>query len=382
MIETRDQERRENGNRPPRADVSGLEVLDQRAFVRMLRAERKRNERSERRFVLMLLECAGAPNIPKDATVFRKVIDQLVHRTRETDVKGWYKEQAVFGVIFTEVDQRDGSAVVSALLARVSGLISSALSIEEISRIRISFHVFPDDLSGDPSDGPPDLTLYLDETLAAGKRQWSLVSKRLMDVSLSLSILACIFPVMLLIALAIKLTSPGPVLFKQQRLGRFGRTFTFLKFRSMQVANDDSIHHAFVERLINGSLAENGKHEPNRVYKLTNDPRVTPIGRFLRKTSLDELPQFWNVLRGEMSIVGPRPPIPYEYARYRTWHRRRLLSVKPGITGLWQVRGRSRVKFDDMVRLDLHYSETWSIWLDVTILLKTPLAVVLGSGAH
>ena len=118
------------------------------------------------------------------------------------------------------------------------------------------------------------------------------------------------------------------------------------------------------------------------VYKLTSDPRVTPLGRFLRKTSLDELPQFVNVLRGDMSLVGPRPPIPYEFACYAPWHRRRLLEVAPGITGLWQVTGRSRTTFDDMVRLDLAYVRRQSLWLDLKILLKTPLAVVSGGGAY
>ena len=118
------------------------------------------------------------------------------------------------------------------------------------------------------------------------------------------------------------------------------------------------------------------------VYKITNDKRVTPIGKFLRRTSLDELPQFINVLRGEMSLVGPRPAIPYELAVYKTWHRRRVLEVKPGITGLWQVTGRSRVKFDDMVRLDLRYATSWSPWLDFKILMRTPMAVIKGSGAY
>jgi lipopolysaccharide/colanic/teichoic acid biosynthesis glycosyltransferase len=117
-------------------------------------------------------------------------------------------------------------------------------------------------------------------------------------------------------------------------------------------------------------------------YKLTADPRVTPIGRLLRTTSLDELPQFLNVLMGDMSLVGPRPPIPYEVERYRPWHRTRLLATKPGITGLWQVGGRSRVKFDDMVRMDLRYAASWSLWLDIKILLKTPLAVFSTKGAH
>jgi len=118
------------------------------------------------------------------------------------------------------------------------------------------------------------------------------------------------------------------------------------------------------------------------VYKLTKDPRITRVGGFLRKTSLDEIPQFLNVLRGEMSLVGPRPPVPYEVESYDFWHRRRVLEAKPGITGLWQVKGRSRVKFDDMVRLDLQYARTWSPWLDVKILLQTPGAMVIGEGAH
>ena len=118
------------------------------------------------------------------------------------------------------------------------------------------------------------------------------------------------------------------------------------------------------------------------VFKIQKDPRVTPIGRFIRKSSLDELPQFWNVLRGEMSLVGPRPPLAYEFRAYEVWHRRRVLEIKPGITGLWQVEGRSRTRFDDMVRLDLKYARAWSIWLDLKILAQTPAAVIHGEGAH
>ncbi len=121
---------------------------------------------------------------------------------------------------------------------------------------------------------------------------------------------------------------------------------------------------------------------PKVVYKITNDPRITPLGRFLRKTSLDELPQFINVLKGEMSLVGPRPPIPYELENYDAWHRHRLLGKKPGITGLWQVKGRSKTTFDSMVRLDLQYIREWSLWLDVKLLLQTPLAVLRGKGAY
>jgi lipopolysaccharide/colanic/teichoic acid biosynthesis glycosyltransferase len=136
-----------------------------------------------------------------------------------------------------------------------------------------------------------------------------------------------------------------------------------------------------MKRVISGDHDGETEGEKKKVYKMTNDPRITRVGRFLRRTSLDELPQLFNVLTGEMSLVGPRPPLAYECQEYEIWHRRRVLEVKPGMTGLWQVKGRSRVRFDDMVRLDLQYVRTWSLWLDIQILLKTPLAVLLGGDA-
>ena len=194
--------------------------------------------------------------------------------------------------------------------------------------------------------------------------------KRGMDIVGSLLLLIVLSPVFFVIAAAIKLTSRGPVLFRQQRIGEHGTAFTFLKFRSMYVNNDASQHKEYVRKLIAGQADKqptNGKGEG--IFKLTNDPRITPVGNFLRRTSLDELPQFINVLRGDMSLVGPRPPVPYEVEAYATWHRRRLLEAKPGITGLWQVQGRSRVGFDDMVRLDLRYARNCSPWLDLKILV-------------
>jgi lipopolysaccharide/colanic/teichoic acid biosynthesis glycosyltransferase len=157
--------------------------------------------------------------------------------------------------------------------------------------------------------------------------------------------------------------------------------FACLKFRTMHLDNDPSIHREFVRDLIRGEQRSENPQTGMTIYKITHDPRVTAIGRLLRKTSLDELPQFINVLRNEMSLVGPRPPVAYEFEEYDVWHRRRVLEIKPGITGLWQVKGRSRVKFDDMVRLDLQYARGWSLWLDIQIILKTPGAVVFGAGA-
>jgi lipopolysaccharide/colanic/teichoic acid biosynthesis glycosyltransferase len=173
------------------------------------------------------------------------------------------------------------------------------------------------------------------------------------------------------------------VFFRQSRVSQYGKHFTFLKFRSMKVATSDTIHKDYVKNFIAGKAetpTSTGQKAP--VYKITNDPRVTAIGRFMRRTSLDEVPQFWNVFIGEMSLVGPRPPIPYELEAYDVWHRRRLLEVKPGITGLWQIHGRSSTTFDEMVRLDLQYSRTWSPMLDVKILLDTPRAVLMGDGAY
>ena len=226
-------------------------------------------------------------------------------------------------------------------------------------------------------------TLYPDLSQRDDGRKLFRVLKRVMDIAGSFLALLFFSPIFLALALAVKASSKGPIFFRQRRIGQHGKSFVFLKFRSMKLNNDAAIHKAYVQKLIAGKADKqpsNGSAEG--VYKLTRDPRVTKIGAFLRKSSLDELPQFINVLKGEMSLVGPRPPVPYEVEAYDIWHRRRLLEAKPGITGLWQVSGRSRVKFDDMVRLDLQYARTWSPWTDVKILWRTPGAVVLGNGAH
>ncbi|MBZ5641944.1 MAG: sugar transferase [Acidobacteriia bacterium] len=203
-----------------------------------------------------------------------------------------------------------------------------------------------------------------------------------MDIAGSGALLLVLSPLLAAIAAIIKLTSTGPVIYEQDRLGQFGARFKCLKFRTMYSNNDPKIHQEYVQQFIAGKdgLDKSASSE-KPVYKLTNDPRITSIGRLLRKASLDELPQFWNVLRGEMSLVGPRPPVPYEFEVYDVWHRRRVLEVKPGVTGLWQVSGRNRTLFDEMVRLDLRYCQSWSLWLDVKILFATPRAVFHGDGA-
>jgi exopolysaccharide biosynthesis polyprenyl glycosylphosphotransferase len=196
-----------------------------------------------------------------------------------------------------------------------------------------------------------------------------LALKRLLDVAVSLLLLVLSFPVIVVAALAIRLTSPGSILFKQERLGLNGRIFTLYKFRTMI---------ADAERRQKEVSHLNEMNGP--VFKAKGDPRVTPVGRFLRKFSLDELPQLWNVFKGDMSLVGPRPPIPEEVEAYHRWHRRRL-SMKPGLTCLWQVSGRNDIDFDRWMELDLQYIDNWSPALDFKILLRTIPAVLSGKGA-
>jgi lipopolysaccharide/colanic/teichoic acid biosynthesis glycosyltransferase len=302
---------------------------------------------------------------------------------RETDIVGWYEEASVLGVIFAELGGADKKSIVTALRAKVTSALKSHLNTEELSHLHLSFHCFPEDAQ-DRQAGPPAIaTFYPDLMQRNDARRVSRAIKRAMDLLGSAMALIVLAPVFLAIAVAVKLSSPGPVLFRQKRIGQYGAGFTCLKFRSMAAENDSQIHMEYVKRFITGNLNP-GRDEPpgNGVYKITRDPRLTRLGRFLRKTSLDELPQLVNVLWGEMSLVGPRPAIAYELESYDVWHRRRLLEVKPGITGLWQVKGRSRLPFDDMVRLDLQYAKAWSLTLDIRILLQTPRAVFSCDGAY
>ena len=201
--------------------------------------------------------------------------------------------------------------------------------------------------------------------------------KRGLDVVLTGGLLLLFGPLMLLIALAIKLHSPGPVLYRQQRIGKNGTPFMMLKFRTMRLGNDSGLHRQHTQRLIRENIrpADLGA----RSLKLARDPRITGVGKVLRKAGLDELPQLFNVLRGEMSIVGPRPPLLYEYELYDEWHKQRL-QVLPGITGLWQVTAHNQVSFDEMVRIDLRYIETLGLWRDLEIMLRTPAEMLRGKG--
>lgn len=379
--------RRGNGaTLSPSSEASSLGdrgILNAEVFRRMLALERKRSERSRKPFVLLLLDMGERLASEKSGKILRKVLSALSLSTRETDISGWYAEDCVVGVVFTEIATEDGTSIPSTIIARVTETLRDNLAPDQFNQLNISFHVFPEDWDYDDDQRPSNLTLYPDLSQREDSRKLFRVIKRMMDIVGSLLALVFFSPIVLIIALAIKTTSKGPVFFRQRRIGQYGKSFVFLKFRSMYVNNDADVHKQYVQQLIAGKANKqpmNGNGQG--FYKLTQDSRITRVGAFLRKTSMDELPQFINVLKGEMSLVGPRPPVPYEVEAYDIWHRRRLLEAKPGITGLWQVCGRSRVKFDEMVRLDLQYARTWSPWMDIKILARTPGAVVLGEGAH
>jgi exopolysaccharide biosynthesis polyprenyl glycosylphosphotransferase len=270
------------------------------------------------------------------------------------------------------VDRLDVDEVIIALPssdhARTSQLLMSC------AEKHVGFRIVPDfyelslnqvdivDINGIPLIG-------LREAQLSGT---NVLIKRAIDVALAAITLVAISPLLLLIALAIKLESPGPVFHRSTRIGRGGKPFDFLKFRSMRRDAD-----AMLPQLLHLDDARSG----GRLFKMRNDPRRTRVGRWLRRTSLDELPQLWNVLRGEMSIVGPRPPFPHEVEKYEDWHRRRL-EVTPGLTGLSQVSGRSDLTFDETALLDIWYIENWSIGLDLKIMLRSVPVVALGTGAY
>jgi lipopolysaccharide/colanic/teichoic acid biosynthesis glycosyltransferase len=348
----------------------------------MLTLERRRAERSRKPFVLMLLDSGPIRKNGSNVGFAERLASVVMHATRETDLVGWYENGAILAVIFTEINLDGTSPITEVLHSKVVKALRENLDHKVASKLAITVHLFPESWDKDHPDRVADMRLYPDLSPKASKKQARIVVKRGIDILGSGILLLILFPISAAVALAIKLSSQGPVIFEQERLGQFGKRFKCLKFRTMYTNNDPKIHREYVQSFITGKTGaqEKDEFEPT-VYKIKNDPRITPIGKFLRKMSLDEFPQLWNVLRGDMSLVGPRPPVPYEFEVYDFWHRRRVLEVRPGVTGLWQVSGRSRTCFDDMVRLDLRYAQRWSLWLDFKILLATPRAVFTGDGA-
>jgi len=352
-------------------------MFTEEVFQNVLRLERRRAERSSRPFILILVHSQKA-----DRVVLHQALSVLLSATRESDLVGWYRDGVTLGIIFTELGEGEKAATAQMLLKKIQSALLESLGEENLSKFALSAHVFPEDWDRENSEWVGDPKLYPELQPKLAKRHFYWGVKRAIDIAASAVVLLIMLPFLALIAFVIKLTSEGPVLFEQDRLGQLGARFKCLKFRTMYINSDSKLHSDYVKQYIAGDTQlDEADSSEKTLYKLTADPRVTSIGRFLRKTSLDEFPQFWNVLRGEMSLVGPRPPVPYEFDFYDIWHRRRVLELKPGITGLWQVSGRNRMRFDEMVRLDLRYCQEWSLWLDLKIILATPWAMFSGDCA-
>ncbi len=366
---------RPTGFAPTLSSKHTIEIAQEDAFIQTVRREVRRTERSGRPFMLALVSGEGlrGDNGPRFVD---SVAGAISSATRETDCLGWYEQNATLGILFTEIGEAD-DAKVELVAQKICSALRNAVSAEEYRRLRLVIRLFPQQSTNGTERGWED-DIYRELYGQRGSEYPEGIVKRTIDVVGSLLAILLFLPVFGIVALLVKLTSRGPVLFCQKRVGRYGRLFNFYKFRSMYVDNDQGIHREYVTQLIEGA-----KHvqQANGMYKMVRDPRVTPLGKFLRKSSLDELPQFMNVLLGDMSLVGPRPPLPYEFERYRAWHRRRVLDITPGLTGLWQIKGRSRTTFDEMVRMDLLYARTRSLWLDLKIILQTPAAMFSGNGA-
>jgi lipopolysaccharide/colanic/teichoic acid biosynthesis glycosyltransferase len=357
-----------------------LFLLDEEFFKKTVIRERKRTQRSGLAMVMLLVDVQDGQRLDTPS-VFEGVAKALSSVKSEIDILGWFERDSVMGLIVLEVDSTSLLAVSERLEGGFRREIASWFKENLVDRLSIKLRVYPEEqwLINEEHQ-TVDPFLYPDLHSHQAPLTIRKVLKRGMDILASLLLLIILSPLLLAIAGLVKLSSRGPVLFQQVRIGQMMKSFSFLKFRTMYSNCDHAIHQDYVSWFIHSSGKAQQK-EKQTFFKMTNDPRITPIGRLLRKTSLDELPQLWHVLRGDMSLVGPRPPLLYELQQYKPWHRGRVLGAKPGITGLWQVTGRSRTTFDEMVRLDLRYARGQSLWADIKILLATPAAVIKGSGA-
>jgi lipopolysaccharide/colanic/teichoic acid biosynthesis glycosyltransferase len=370
--------------RPPRTEESAVPdgaapaaefvrlddaVLPRAPFLRDVQRECRRADRS--RSPLSVVVFRPDEHSIDDLTRVEGLIGILRRTKRETDLLGDLGDHVI--AMMLPDTNRDG---LQRFVARVGG------DVEDLGYVLVP-GTYPDDVFHDllhrGGEAEASQPLFIDERRDPDR--WDLVVKRSIDVAVAGVALVMLAPLMLVVAVAIAMTSPGPVIFKQMRLGKGGRPFVFYKFRSMIANADDRIHREYVSGLIATAPEGDTPDEAPRTWsKLPYDPRITPVGRFIRKTSIDELPQLYNVLVGDLSLIGPRPALPYEAEKYQSWHLRRILGVKPGVSGLWQVAAGYNATFDDMVRLDLRYMREWSLLLDLKILVKTVQVVLRRSG--
>ncbi len=395
--------------------------LDRMAFADALRRERHRSDRSGSPFCLIVFEVPQSQGVT-DGHATKMLLEAIASASRDYDLRALLDLRHI-GVLLLDTTLAQARLVVDKILARLCEAEGGPAVVASLQGVHITAYpakrgsfrqaqlkrgrgntlgdgnsltmgkeqrvgrttgdVFPviwDSTCLSLEQTVRRTPLFLD--LAHRPSVAYRLGKRLMDIFGAAIALVLAAPLMAVIAAVVRLTSKGPALFKQQRIGYQGRPFTMFKFRTMRVGCDDALHRQYVRKLIQGRNGEINFGTADRpLYKLANDPRITPVGHFLRRTSLDELPQLINVLLGQMSLVGPRPPLPFEVESYKSWHLRRILEAKPGITGLWQVYGRSATTFDEMVRLDLLYARQHSLLLDIKLILKTLTAVVAANGA-
>src|SRR5262245_15378262 len=347
------------------------EVLPKHHFLKQLEREKRRTDRSKASLSLVLFRLdRRGDGSPGDVN---RLLAVLCRRKRETDIAGYLSDDLV-AVLLPDTNEQGTLALARKVVAQAGDLQLSTVAATYPDRV---FDALKAEHQATQDPNP-----FLIDDLT-GTNTGSYPLKRSLDIVGAIAALLLLSPLMLVVALVVALTSRGPIIFKQVRLGKKGVPFNFYKFRSMHCKADDQIHREYVAKLIAGEVEGLNQGEATKpLYKMKDDPRITPVGRILRRTSIDELPQLFNVLRGDLSLVGPRPPLPYEAEKYQSWHLRRTLEIKPGITGLWQVNGRSKTSFDDMVRMDLQYVRTCSLALDLKILVKTVKAVLDGAGAN
>lgn len=356
------------GASAPRSDAAG-ETIFREEFLKLVQREKRRTDRTHSPLSVAVFHFE-ADRGASDRKAER-LLDSLNSVKRATDCVTRLEDRAV-AVLLLDTDAAGLQSFLDKALPAVAvpGLGCSAATYPgPLFDACIAMH---SSVTGRRTSGAGD-TFPL---RAHGYRL-----KRYLDIAGAVTALLLLAPLMLAAATALMLSSSGPVIFRQSRLGRSGIPFVLYKFRSMRNATDDKIHRDFVAGLIKGTADVAADQRSAPLYKLTTDPRITRVGRLLRKTSVDELPQLFNVLKGEMSLVGPRPAMAYEVENYQPWHRRRVLEMKPGLTGIWQVEGRSQVSFDDMVRMDLRYLRECSLAFDVRILLRTVWVVLTCKGA-
>jgi exopolysaccharide biosynthesis polyprenyl glycosylphosphotransferase len=340
-------------------------------FLKQLHLETLRAQRSKSALSIILLAPHKETNL--ESLNMNEILGLIRKKTRDTDISGFVNHKAIC-VLLPDTDESGAKEICTKLTNKLPQLTITSSTYPD--------HIF-ESLTKNGCVQPDAFPFEIWDPMELKGSSWfKSFLKRGMDIVGSIIGILVFMPVMLITTLIIKVTSPGPVIFSQIRLGKHGAPFTFYKFRSMHVNMDNQLHRDYVHDFIKGRHEKtNQGDEEKPIYKIKSDPRITKVGKFIRKTSIDELPQFFNVLKGDMSLVGPRPPLPYEAESYQAWHLRRILDMKPGITGLWQVEGRSKTQWDDTVRLDIRYIKNWSLLLDLKILLKTFKEVLKCRGA-